>query len=83
VGLDVYFWAAPERPEGSGQSADITPELSPVDPGSEEGQNVGWLADLDDATFAAVERKVGEQYCERVKRCGELGGVILRDGRPA
>jgi hypothetical protein len=32
------------------------------------------------AGITAVELALGEEYCERVRRCG---GVLLRDGSPA
>lgn len=76
VGVDVYFTLPDTRPNNG---IDITPELIPVDPNSEEGKNVGWLAELDDPSFAAVQKEVARRYCERIKRCG---GAILRDGKP-
>ena len=77
--LDVYFTATPDSIY---DSADITPALNEVAPGTPEGDNVAWLEGLDADSYGPVERSIGTIYCERIKQCGTLGGVILRDGKP-
>ena len=72
LALDVYLCSNDPYED---VCADVTTDYTTFAPDDKDGQNVAWLAELDEPLEGRVAYAIGEKYCERVRRCT---GVIMR-----